>query len=258
MTQIFLGTLVGFLTGIISGLFGVGGGIIIIPSLIFLGLPIHQAISNSLFYITIIMLSGVFQQYRNKNINFHIAIPTALASVIFAQIGIKILNKMDSNNLQLYFGIFLFLIGIDFVRKVFDKRNNGLEDIEIQNKKYKIKDYLISFTIGIFGGLCAGLFGVGGGVILIPMYNNLLKMPIKLSIGTSSFVIFFAAFSGSITHIFEKNISFHLLTPMVIFGLLGTIIGIFLLNKSKDLHLKVGFGFIILSISCLLIFKSLL
>jgi len=256
LIQIVLGTLVGFITGIISGLFGVGGGIIIIPSLVFLGLPIHHAVSDSLFYIAIVMCSGAFQQYKNKNINFNIAIPTAIASIIFTQLGIKILKDIDSNNLQLYFGIFLFLVGIDFFRKVFDKKNIPIIDIETQKSKYYIKDYLISFIIGCFGGLCAGLFGIGGGIILIPLYNNILKLPIKLAIGTSTLVIFFSALSGSVTHIFEKNIDFHLLIPMVLFGLLGAKIGIKFLNKLKDLYLRTGFAIIVLSVSCLLIFKS--
>ena len=108
---VLLGT--GLIAGILSGFFGIGGGVIIVPVLIyFLGFSQHKATGTSLaVLLPPIGLAAVLEYYKNDNVDLHAAIVIAIASLVGAWLGAVMANKLPGPVLRLCFGVFVVLMG---------------------------------------------------------------------------------------------------------------------------------------------------
>lgn len=116
--KIYKSLLVGFITGIINGLFGSGGGTIIVPSLVFLlGIEQHRAHSTAIFIIFPITLISTFIYLKQGMLVYKVAIPVIIGSVIGSILGSKLLNKIPTNILRKVFGIFMVIAAIRMVIK---------------------------------------------------------------------------------------------------------------------------------------------
>jgi len=110
--------LIGFITGIINGLFGSGGGTIIVPSLCFIiGLEARKSHATAISIILPITLLSSFIYLNNGIINFKVAINVALGSIIGGFVGAKLLNKVSNNFLRKVFGVFMIIASIRLVIK---------------------------------------------------------------------------------------------------------------------------------------------
>ncbi|HTX73132.1 MAG TPA: sulfite exporter TauE/SafE family protein, partial [Rectinemataceae bacterium] len=109
---VLLGT--GLIAGILSGFFGIGGGVIIVPALIYLlGFSQHKATGTSLaVLLPPIGLGAVLEYYRNDSVDLHAAIVIAIASLVGAWLGAVAANKLPGPVLRLLFGIFIVLMGL--------------------------------------------------------------------------------------------------------------------------------------------------
>ena len=105
----------GSLAGLVAGLLGVGGGIINVPSLTLLGLPIHYAVATSSFIIFLTAVSGSLIHSKLGQVNINYVIPYAIGAVIGAQIGAKLAPKIESEKLRKYFGIAMILVAIRII-----------------------------------------------------------------------------------------------------------------------------------------------
>jgi len=188
--------LVGCLTGFLSGLLGVGGGFLLVPLLIFIGVPTHMAIGNSLAYIVFTALSGALQHYRQKSFNLKLALPILCGGVVTAQIGAAITLYIEAKSLEILLGLILLAAGI---RMVIQKQKNGGSS---NNNVKESKHYGIfaPIAIGLITGFLSGLLGVGGGFLLVPLMVLLLNVPVHVAIGTSLMGIIGSATSGAIRH----------------------------------------------------------
>jgi uncharacterized membrane protein YfcA len=172
---------VGALVGIMSGMLGIGGGILIIPALtaIFSYLKIfpessimHMAIGTSLSIVILTTSSGLYSYHRRGSVQWNLVraiIPSILIGVL---IGAVIANFLSSHFLQLLFGVFLFLVSLKFL---FEKSKK-----EIGNPLSKS---LMRFFSVIIGVLCS-LLGLGGGVLLMPFLMH-CQIDIRNAAGTS-------------------------------------------------------------------------
>ncbi|MTI66047.1 MAG: sulfite exporter TauE/SafE family protein [Firmicutes bacterium] len=110
--------IIGFLTGITNGLFGSGGGTIIVPSLVFiLGLEEHKAHATAISIILPLTLISTFIYFNNGMLNFKIAILVALGGIIGGFSGAKLLKKIPSTILRKIFGLFMIIAAIRMVIK---------------------------------------------------------------------------------------------------------------------------------------------
>ena len=107
---------IGLIAGIVSSMFGVGGGIILVPLLIFLlNFDIHQAVGTSLLIIIPTVLVGAYAHYRLGNINLEVALIVIVGAVIGAWIGAHIAEQMQSVYLEKAFGVLLLIISIKMI-----------------------------------------------------------------------------------------------------------------------------------------------
>ncbi|OWT32416.1 hypothetical protein BGI41_07785 [Methanobrevibacter sp. 87.7] len=196
---IFLGIL-GIIVGLASGLLGIGGGFLMVPlqyfALSYSGvnpeIGFKVALGTSLACIIPTALSGAY--VHNKKSDMNILKPGIIFGIFGAVggfIGGKVAVLLPSRILELTIGIILILIAI-----------NLFIDRDKSKKEPKLKlNLAIGAVFGIFIGFCAGLFGIGGGVILIPMLMGLFGFSLIEAIATSTIFIPFTSIGGTISYV---------------------------------------------------------
>ncbi|MCX6695624.1 MAG: sulfite exporter TauE/SafE family protein [Candidatus Altiarchaeota archaeon] len=101
--------------GILSAMFGVGGGLIIVPGLVALGLAMQSAVGTSLAIIIPTALSGVYTHYKYGNVDFRVMLVVALGAIIGAQIGAVIAERISADHLKKMFGVLIILVGLNMI-----------------------------------------------------------------------------------------------------------------------------------------------
>jgi uncharacterized protein len=194
---------VGLSVGFTAGLIGIGGGVLIVPFLYFLyghpslagfTLPAHLEVAvahaTSLFVVLPTAIRGSIHYSKAGLIEWKVALPVALASVVGAVIGARIAIVLPAEALKLGFGVFLILSGLQLM---FGKRHEVDQPITANLFKTTITGLLV--------GTLSGMMGVGGGILALPLLIYLLHVSLKKSASTSLTIIGFAAMSGVTTYI---------------------------------------------------------
>ncbi|HRG48451.1 MAG TPA: sulfite exporter TauE/SafE family protein [Leptospiraceae bacterium] len=239
----------GVLAGIIAGLLGVGGGIIIVPMLVFFGkLPVN-AVATSSLAIVITSISGSFQNWREGNLNFKKVISLGLPAVATAQLGVYLASHFSPLLLLSLFAILLF---VNVYLVSLKRRLVTMEKISVNEDRI----FLNTILTGGAAGILSGLFGVGGGVIMVPLQMLLLGEKIKVAIQTSLGVIILTAISASIGHAVAGNI---LLTEGLLIGfggLVGAQFGTRFLPRLSDRVVTIGFLSFIFIIALSIVYQA--
>ena len=233
----------GFVVGFMSGLFGVGGGFLMTPLLIFMGIPPSTAVGTESVQILGSSVSGAIAHSRKKNIDYEIGIFLLIGGIFGSTIGVILFNFLkESGNIDLIINIlyviFLSVIGTlmliestislvkeekNIVRK--KKKRNFLDYLHLKLKFRHSGIYIsiiLPISVGIITGLLASLMGVGGGFIMVPAMIYLFRMGTVSAIGTSLFQIVFVTLNSSILQA-TYNLSVDLI--LAIFLLIGGVIG---------------------------------
>ncbi|WP_235355041.1 sulfite exporter TauE/SafE family protein [Aliterella atlantica] len=203
----------GLVSGIMAGLLGIGGGVILVPILVTLSYTPIQATATSNLAIIITSVSGSIQNWRMGYLDWKRVIYLGIPAAIFAQLGVYLATKSPPYILLILFGI-LLLINIYLVQW-----RNRLKTSD-RATQTTFNPFIAKITTGGAGGLLAGLFGVGGGVIMVPLQMLLLKEEIKLAIQTSLGVIVITAISATVRQAYEGNL---LLMQGIVLGCGGLI-----------------------------------
>ena len=195
----------GFFSGILAGFLGIGGGTILVPFLVALGYTPIQAVATSALAITITALSGTIQNWRMGYIKPQSILYLGLPALIAAQVGVYLAEGFSAAVLLFAFGL-LLVVNIYLVE--FRKRVIAKHQHQHQAQSSKDNPIIARITTGGTAGVLAGLFGVGGGVIMVPLQIIWLGEPIKAAIRTSLGVIVLTAISACIGHALQGNVLF--------------------------------------------------
>lgn len=193
--------LLGLFVGFVAGAFGIGGGVVMVPSFLFLfglhGFPTEVipkfAIGTSLFASVLASSSGAFTHLKNRNINIVMGILVGSFAVLSGFFLSKIAVKLDAKTLKI---IFSFVLLIVTVRLLTDNQDNDFSSDKIWKYSYFFAPFL-----GIIVGSLSAFAGVGGGIIAVPALHYIFKLRFKTSIGTSNLIIIFSAFSAALSYI---------------------------------------------------------
>ena len=196
--------IIGILAGLFAGMFGVGGGIVIIPALVLvLGWDMHLAAGTSL--ATLLMPVGFLAllQYKRANLLYLKGSAFIALGIIFGNIaGSTIALNVDGTILKQLFGLFLTTLGIKqsqlfaFFRKK-NIENNNETQTENSIKLHGIKNYIL-IAIGIVTGILAGLFGIGGGIIITTVLIGIYKINPKQAVAMSLSAMFLPVGIGGV------------------------------------------------------------
>lgn len=262
--------ILGIAGGILSGLFGIGGGFLVTPMLIFMGIPPYVAVATSSNQIVATSASAFFNYYKNNKVDIKMGSVMLFGGVIGGYLGIEIFRSLSKVGLidfiiYLIYVLFLsfvsYLMFVDGYKKIAIGRipssrislaDGGKKDLsqskffkklpmQVHFVRSKIKvSVLVPITIGIFSGILASMLGIGGGIILVPAMMYLLKMPSSLVIGTSLYQmlltgIFVTFFHGVINNAVDIVLTVLLITG----GVVGAQVGIKFTNKVSQGKLRI-------------------
>lgn len=235
-TELIALAIAGLVAGILAGFLGIGGGTVLVPILVALGYSPIQAVATSSWAIVITSISGSVQNWRMGFLDLHRVIYLGLPALITAQLGVLVADMLPGRLLLVGFGLFLIInVFLVEVRKQVVQRAKQAEEARTQGadsdpkeppppaSENPIQNPIASRIItGGLAGLMAGIFGIGGGVIMVPLQIVLLQEPIKLAIQTSLGVIVMTALSSTAGHAFHGNV---LWIPGVLLGA-GGLLGV--------------------------------
>lgn len=181
----------GFAAGILGSMIGLGGGIIVVPVLTFLGFPPTLAASNSLFAAFSNAVASTFSYSRQKRIEYSLGLKLGLLSVPGTVLGAYASSDVAPVIFKVLFGLVLVSsAAYIFLRK------------KIETKEKTLSKQMIIFAIGasFFAGIISSFFGIGGGTIFVPLMVVGMGMTMKKAAPTSQFILLFASLSGVIVH----------------------------------------------------------
>lgn len=272
-----LSILVGIITGGITSLIGASGVMIIVPILtMFFNVSVHNAIGTSLLVDVIASLTVSYSYYKNGNIDLKSGIWIALTSIVGAQLGASFASNMGEGNLSSSFGIVLLIAGLGTFRKSYKNKNkisendNSVDNCETMEKadskksKHKFLKFekqwqkiLAALIIGFGIGVLSGIFGAGGGVMILISLIVIMSFPLHKAIGTSTLIMAITALSSTIGYASRGNIDIILSILISIGAILGGVIGSRYANKinEKTLQKLVGICFTLMGITMVVLSK---
>jgi len=203
---------VGALAGALSGLFGVGGGILLVPGMVlFLGVEQRLASGTSLAAIIPIATFGVIGYALQGEIDIVAGLLLAAGAVIGAPLGARLLQRWPVGRVRVGFAALLIITAIRLFFPLPDPTERGTLTVIIATQL---------IALGLGSGTLAGLFGVGGGIILVPAQLLLLGIAPAIAKGTSLLVIIPTAISGTIQNLRRDNADLRLAAILGVAGLL--------------------------------------
>jgi uncharacterized protein len=244
-----------FLTGISFGLIGAGGAILIIPILVYmLGQPgdlaPHMALPISVLTsgvgATIATRQGLVDFKRALEFGIPTAITTYLAvTYLVPAIPEVIMGMPRKSGLMVIFSFVLVAAGIAMIRPK--------KDVE-----HKDKHPLLGILAGLFIGIMAGVFGIGGGFMIVPVLAMMFGMEMKKAVGTALASVFLITSSGTVGVIQKHpNMPWGFLAGVIGCAVVGMVVGSLIRSRFDGNKLKVGFGYFIVAVAGFVLFMEL-
>ena len=238
----------GGMVGILSGMFGVGGGFLMTPLLFFIGIPPAVAVATEANQIVASSFSGVLAHLRRRTVDFKMGTVLLIGGLIGAAVGVQIFNALKAIGqvdllVRLSYVVFLGIIGalmfvesLNAIRKTRGgrtaptRRKHGLIHALPFRVRFSTSRLYISVIppvlIGIFVGILSAIMGVGGGFIMVPAMIYLLGMPTKVVVGTSLFqIIFVTAFTTLLHATTNFTVDVVLAVLLLVGGVIGAQVG---------------------------------
>jgi uncharacterized protein len=186
--------LIGISAGAVGSMTGVGGGILMTPALTLMGFtPTHVA-STSLIAVTSTSASSTIEYSKQKRIDYAIGLKMAALSIPGAIVGALLSNEISIENFKAYFAIILIVTGLYITYK-----NSIIK--EKSSKESKSTSFDLLFYGGSFAaGIVSSLFGIGGGIIFVPLMILVLRMSILRAGPTSQLTLLISSTAGVLTH----------------------------------------------------------
>lgn len=251
------------LIGISLGLIGGGGSILTVPVLVYLfGIDTLLATTYSLFVVGSTSLVGSFSYLKRELIDLKTAVffggPSILAVFLtryflLPSIPLQVFTLGDfiltrSILLMVIFAILMVFASYSMIKK----------DENDSQANHKPSGTMSVVLQGFFVGMITGLIGAGGGFLIIPALVKLLKLPIKMAIGTSLIIIAINSLAGFAFSLNEIQIRWSFLITVTLIAILGIFIGSYLSTKIKAKKLKTAFGWFVLAMGIYILIKETL
>jgi len=272
----------GLAVGLLSGLFGVGGGFLLTPLLIMFGIPSTVAAATDSNQIVAASTSGTYAHWKVGNVDFKMGIYLLIGGFLGGLVGvqaIKLLHAMGNADFVIKMtyvlmlgivGVYMFIESIQSMRKKKDAVvqeaqeeketavSRFLKSLPLQTRFEKSEvthSALVPVILGSFVGVLAAIMGVGGGFLMVPVMVYMLRMPMHVVVGTSLFQILFACIEVTWLHATTNHSVDCLLAVLLLVGsTVGAQIGTVFGRKLKGEQLKVLLATIVLIVTIKIVF----
>lgn len=258
----------GGIVGILSGMFGVGGGFLMTPLLFFIGIPPAVAVATEANQIVASSFSGVLAHFKRKTVDLRMGTVLLIGGLVGAGFGVMVFNYLKAQGqvdllVKLCYVIFLGIIGglmffesLNAIRNVKKgkaparKKHNWIHGLPFK-MRFRVSGLYISvippLIVGVAVGILAAIMGVGGGFIMVPAMIYLLGMPTKVVVGTSLFqIIFVTAFTTMLHATTNFTVDIVLAVLLLIGGVIGAQIGTRIGVKMKAEQLRILLAIMVL------------
>lgn len=257
---VFLTILIGFGGAVLAGMFGIGGaGLTTLALRVILGATPAIALGTPLPVVIPTALAGSFIYYRNGLLDLRLAAWCSLGGVAGSVGGAMLTKVVEIPYLMLLTGaIVLYLAGMTIYRGVTGtvQTEVAVEDETVLSvadgdteptaeERGGRQSALLYVAVGLAGGFFSGLLGIGGGIVLVPAFLYVLRMPIKQAFGTSLAVIAVVAIPGTVVHSLLGHISWPLFLYLVIGVIPGAYLGAKLAIRAREPVLYMSFGVLV-------------
>ena len=264
---------IGAFLGLIMGLVGVGGGFLLTPLMMFLGIPPPVAVASVANQLVAPSVSGVLSHWKRSNVDFKMGTVLLLGGIVGSSVGVILFNFLGKIGqldfvIKSSYVIFLTLIGTlmfsESLRLILRTRkgkitrgklhqHNWLHGLPFKIRFRKSKLYisiLLPILIGVIVGILAALMGIGGGFIIVPAMIYLLGMPTSLVVGTSLFQIIFVAANTTILQASQnQTVDIVLATILLLGSVIGVQLGSRFTNILRGEYLRLILSSIIILVS---------
>jgi uncharacterized membrane protein YfcA len=264
---------IGLFAGTLGSLIGLGGGIIIVPALlyfrhstsIFGEISPQLAVGTSLVIMIFTGLSSTISYMKIKMVDYRTGFLLFIGSGPGSLLGAWMNKFLDLHSFNLYFGIFILFVALLLMVR------NRLKPMKLNSKKTIKREIIdvngdvlhyefppvLATVVAFIIGLAGGLFGIGGGSLMVPAMVLMFAFPPRVAVATSMMIIFLSAVVSSITHIALGNVNWLFVLALVPGAWFGARLGAFLNTKLKSDTLVLILRLVLLVIGIQLIYEGL-
>jgi hypothetical protein len=272
--------LISIFAGILGALVGIGGGIIIVPALTLLfNIPIHYAIAASLVSVIATSIAGAHSYVEQQITNVRLGMFLEISTTVGALAGAILALSLHGWIISMVFGVLVMTMAIfSYITRSHDDQLNFEEDkldkhkklesyLAIEGKyydralnkeiKYSVHRPIAGSIISFIAGIGAGLLGIGGGVIKVVAMNSLMRVPMKVSVATSKFMIGLTAATGSLIYFISGSINYFIVAPVALGTIIGATLGSKIMNRFTSKTIKLIFTIVAAYLSFRMIVKGI-
>jgi len=277
--NVFLIFGLGGLVGLLSGIFGVGGGFLMTPLLIMFGIPPTVAAASDSNQIVGASTSGTYAHYKLGNVDFKMGTLLLIGGILGGTAGVQVIKLLKAlGNADFLISVtYVLMLGFVgsymFVESLQGLKGNSVESVDADDsevlesakesayarfmKILPMQTYfeksgvqlsmLMPLILGVFVGILAAIMGVGGGFIMVPVMIYLLRMPMHVVVGTSLFQILFTCINVTILQSYTNHtVDFVLALILLVGSTLGAQVGAKISKKLNGEQLKIILASIVL------------
>lgn len=274
--------------GLLSGLFGVGGGFLMTPLLMMIGIPPTIAAATDANQIVAASASGTYAHWRLGNVDFKMGIYLLVGGFVGGAVGVQIIKFLSATGgadflIKMTYvvmlglvGTFMFFESLNALRKAknpahaavaaaaksaapVDKKQGFFASLPLQTyfvKSGVTHSALVPIALGTFVGILAAIMGVGGGFLMVPVMIYMLRMPMHVVVGTSLFQIMFTCMEVTFLQCTSnKTVDFLLAILLLIGSVFGAQIGTILGKKLHGDQLKILLAILVLAVTAKIVLE---
>lgn len=270
----------GLVVGLLSGLFGVGGGFLMTPILIMFGIPSTVAAATDSNQIVAASVSGTYAHWKVGNVDFKMGLYLLVGGFFGGLLGvegIKILRAMGNADFVIKItyvlmlgivGAYMFIESIQSMRKKNTEKAKDEKESRVASllrslpmqthfeKSGVTHSILVPIILGCLVGVLAAIMGVGGGFLMVPIMFYILKMPMHVIVGTSLFQILFTCIEVTFLQSYTNHtVDFVLAVLLLLGSTVGAQVGAVFGRKLKGDQLKILLAVIVLAVTVKIVFE---
>ncbi len=238
----------GFAAGVLGSMIGLGGGIIVVPVLTFFGFSPTLAASNSLFAAFSNAVASTISYSRQKRIEYSLGLKLGLLTIPGTILGAYISSDVTPEIFKILFGFVLISSAVYIILRK-----------KIESREKNLSKQMMVFAVGasFFAGIISAFFGIGGGIIFVPLMVVGMGMAMKKAAPTSQLILLFASFSGVIVHTILGHSDFLQAGLLSVGSFAGGLVGARLSVDIKEKFLRILVSVVIVAAAIKMFFDSI-
>jgi uncharacterized membrane protein YfcA len=278
--NIFIPIGLGLAVGLLSGLFGVGGGFLMTPLLIMFGIPSTVAAATDSNQIVAASTSGTYAHWKVGNVDFKMGLYLLVGGFAGGLLGVQLIKILKATGnadfvIKMTYVLMLGIVGTYmFIESLNSMKKKKTEEVKTEKESGMTKflkslplqthfeksgvthSALLPIIFGGFVGILAAIMGVGGGFLMVPVMVYILRMPMHVVVGTSLFQILFNCIEVTFLQAYTNhNVDFILAVLLLLGSTVGAQIGAVFGRKLKGEQLKIILAAIVLAVTVKMIFE---